>query len=81
MKKPRPPETYFEGLQRQLGRAIADADEAAVGQLAAATDLGRPGAQGMTLLFYALSWALWREDRARLAVLGALVWKQLSARR
>jgi hypothetical protein len=27
----------------------------------------------MTLLFYALSWALWREDRSRLAVLSALV--------
>jgi ankyrin repeat protein len=73
MKKPRPPETYFEGLQRRLARAIAEADETAVAELAVATDLARPGAQGITLLFYALSWVLWREDRARLAVLGALV--------
>jgi hypothetical protein len=34
MKKPRPPETYFEGLQRQLARAIAESDGAAVAELA-----------------------------------------------
>jgi len=55
MKKPRRPEIYFEGLQRQLASAIADSDGAAVAQLAGATDLRRPGSEGMTLLFYALS--------------------------
>ena len=54
MDAPPPPEAFFSREQLALTRAIADANLALVDELAATTDLASPGAEGVTVLAYAL---------------------------
>lgn len=56
MKTP-PPEEFFHGSQLALAQAIYRGDMAGVKQLAAKTDLNKPGDQDMTILFFALQTA------------------------
>ncbi|MGK4007949.1 hypothetical protein WMF31_35360 [Sorangium sp. So ce1036] len=71
MRRP-DPDRFFLGPQRELARAIAAADLAAVRALAPATDLGAPGAEDMTLLVFAMQWASGREPE-RLRIVTELV--------
>jgi hypothetical protein len=69
------PETYFSGEQLVLAKAIRHGDPAEVEKLARALGrdaLNRPGAQGMSLLFFALQAAFGEKPRA-LQVLTVLV--------
>lgn len=71
----RQPHTYFSGDQLTLAQAIQQGDEAQVGPLArrlGREGLNRPGAQDMTLLFFALQSALGEKPR-QLLILTALV--------
>ncbi|ACX88197.1 ankyrin repeat domain-containing protein [Pectobacterium parmentieri] len=49
-----PAENFFSGTQLSLAQAIEKNDESEVKKLSAHTDLNRPGAQDMTLLFFAM---------------------------
>ncbi len=66
------PEAHFLGDPLALARAIRDGDLATVQARAPHTDLNTPGAQGITLLAYALMAASDR-DPQRLAIVSALV--------
>ncbi|WP_437879008.1 ankyrin repeat domain-containing protein [Sorangium sp. So ce513] len=66
------PDRFFLGPQRELARAIAAADLAAVRALAPATDLNTPGAEDMTLLVFAMHRAS-GEEPARLQIVTELV--------
>lgn len=57
MSPPRP-ERFFKGPQRALAQAIAAGDPEAARALAPETDLDTPGADDMTLLMFAMAWAL-----------------------
>ncbi|HAU8267541.1 TPA: ankyrin repeat domain-containing protein [Kluyvera intermedia] len=49
------PEKYFTGSQLILAKAIQSADREAILHLAKETDLNRPGAEDLTLLFFAMN--------------------------
>jgi uncharacterized protein len=49
------PEKYFTGSQLVLAKAIQSADREAILHLAKETDLNRPGAEELTLLFFAMN--------------------------
>jgi hypothetical protein len=49
------PEKYFTGSQLILAKAIQSADREAILHLAKETDLNRPGAEELTLLFFAMN--------------------------
>ncbi|KYF99005.1 hypothetical protein BE20_52700 [Sorangium cellulosum] len=66
------PDRFFLGPQRELARAIAAGDLAAVRALAPSTDLDAPGAEHMTLLVFAMHWASGQEP-ARLQIVTELV--------
>jgi ankyrin repeat protein len=67
------PDQFFSGPQREVARAVAAGDPAAVAALAPRTDLDAPGAHDMTLLVLAMAWE--REDPTpkRLEVITELV--------
>src|SRR4051812_46100978 len=72
--KPLAPEAFFAGPQRDLARAIAAPDLAAVRALAPQTDLDAPGAEDMTLPVFAALRALdGAGEPARFAVVTELV--------
>jgi len=66
------PEEYFSGSQLQLAQAIEDGNVDEVEKLATQTDLNKPGAKDLTLLYYALSEAS-NKDVNRLNVMSVLV--------
>ncbi|WP_437494714.1 ankyrin repeat domain-containing protein [Sorangium sp. So ce1014] len=66
------PDRFFLGPQRELARAIAAGDLAAVRALAPATDLDTPGAEDMTLLVFAMQRASGLEP-GRLQIVTELV--------
>jgi ankyrin repeat protein len=66
------PERFFTHAQLALARAVADGDAARIATLAADTDLATPGAEGMTLLAFALARAA-AGDGGALAAVSALV--------
>ncbi|WP_438011719.1 ankyrin repeat domain-containing protein [Sorangium sp. So ce321] len=70
--RPPDPDRFFLGPQRELARAIAAADLAAVRALAPATDLDTPGAEDMTLLVFAMHRASGLEPE-RLQIVAELV--------
>lgn len=49
------PEKYFTGSQLVLAKAIQAADREAIHHLAKNTDLNSPGAEELTLLFFAMN--------------------------
>ncbi|WP_336748363.1 ankyrin repeat domain-containing protein [Pantoea vagans] len=67
-----PPEDFFHGTQLSLAQAIEEGNEREVVTLAKQTALNQPGAQDMTLLFYALQTAF-GERKTQLRILTTLV--------
>lgn len=67
-----PPEDFFHGTQLSLAQAIEEGNEREVVTLAKQTELNQPGAQDMTLLFYALQTAF-GEKQSQLKIVTELV--------
>lgn len=57
-----PPEKYFHGTQLTMAQAIASGNVSEVSKLANNVELNKPGAQDMTILFFAVQSA---EDRSQ----------------
>ncbi|RYC39745.1 hypothetical protein DEH81_17835 [Pectobacterium zantedeschiae] len=67
-----PAEQFFSGSQLMLAHAIERSDSVDVKDLAGKTDLNKPGAQDMTILFFALQSA-YGKDPQQLAIMAVLV--------
>ncbi|MDF7647061.1 ankyrin repeat domain-containing protein [Erwiniaceae bacterium L1_54_3] len=64
MAKNNSAEVFFTGTQLTLAQAIAKGDEHEVEILSGHTDLNRPGAKDMTLLFFAMQYAFGKNAKS-----------------
>ncbi|MFB6324851.1 ankyrin repeat domain-containing protein [Pantoea deleyi] len=67
-----PAEEFFSGTQLSLAQAIEKGDRSEVKKLSTHTDLNRPGAQDMTILFFALQNS-YNKNRNNLGIVSDLV--------